>query len=209
MTDTIGDIQGREYRPTLDEVRDLGALSVGAGRLKESIGTTYLRSLVRYALDALPQADSQAAAVDRTHNTLYPSVLAGVTTPDVAPLPPGDKANRAANKARALERNARSNFARTAASTVRGFLEAGGSLTDLDVATVTKSGLAHAAKHPGNLSSHTAFFMPNPIASDTVLLKKAESAAKRLLRATRDLKAVDPLTATPFIDTIIHSLQNL
>lgn len=139
MTDVISGISESGYTPTLAQLRELAALSVGATRLKDTIGTTYLRALARRARDLSVVHGSFLIAVDMAHKALYPPILEGVTTDDVKPL--HDPAYRAENKRRSLERNARSNFARTAASALRKFVAAGGDLLRLDIAAMTKSSL--------------------------------------------------------------------
>lgn len=142
--DVIGNITGNNYDATESDLRELGALSVGAERLKETIGTTYLRAMVKSAQISARLGMSPLESIDAAHSLLYPHVLDGVTTPDVVPLAPA-KDHREANKRRALDRNARSNFARTAASTLRRFVAAGGDLHGIDLDTVTKASLALSA----------------------------------------------------------------
>lgn len=138
-TDAITGISESGYSATADQIRELGALSVGATRLKDAIGTTYIRALVRTAQDTLSvSSKTWSEALSYAHTSMYPDVLVGVTTDDVKPLLPLPQ-YRPENKRRSLERNSRSNFARTAASAVRKFINRGGDLEGLEVANLTKA----------------------------------------------------------------------
>lgn len=82
--------------------------------------------------------EAHAALLTETHQRYYPWVLKGVTTEDVKDDPTLHDNER---RMRALQRNARSGFARSTASTVLSYIRAGGDVRSLDVATVTKSSL--------------------------------------------------------------------
>lgn len=144
MTDVIESIASAGYTPAAGKVRELGALAAGAGRLTETIGTTYLRSLVgtSQAIIATDNVDRDTTAhlnvLRRVSREFYPEILAGVTTADIAHV---DGLAAAESRRRSLERNQRSNFARSAESTLRRWVEAGGDITKLPTKEVTKSGL--------------------------------------------------------------------
>ena len=118
----------------------MGALSVGAERLKTTCGTSYLRTLVCSAQNN-PGTDD-AASLAAAHATLYPHIVEGVTTDDVKPELAVGRADR---KARALERTSRSNFARTAYYAVGRFLIEGGRLDEIDVPNITKATIVASA----------------------------------------------------------------
>ena len=73
--------------------------------------------------------------LSEVHGRLYPAIMRGVTTPEVAD---DEQLSQDDKRARAAIRNARANFARTGASTILGFIKAGGDVRGLDVQTVTK-----------------------------------------------------------------------
>lgn len=144
---------GYAYVPA-ETITALARLSASGDAIVGRVGGVYLRVLVAEAKraagnDMRPVALGAAMtatqrqrvdrdAVDTANAPLYAAVMDGVTTADVAydhTLATAD------NRARALERNRRSNFARTAVSTLRTWLRTGGALNALDVATVTKAGL--------------------------------------------------------------------
>lgn len=79
---------------------------------------------------ATVDAHSAEVVLDKVHEQFYPAVLKGVGG-DELPVP---------------ERHRRATFARSAASTVRYFIRNGGDVRDVDVSTVTKSGLRKLVK---------------------------------------------------------------
>jgi hypothetical protein len=147
ITDPIATITDHGYEPTEADLAELGALSVGATKLSGTIGTTYIRTLVKRSqilvAGGVTGGLAASAAVAQAHSDFYPHILRGVTTPDVAPEGAVDRAD---SKRRSLERNSRSNFARTAYSTLRRWVAGGGQLLEVNPATVTKSWLADGAR---------------------------------------------------------------
>jgi hypothetical protein len=117
----------------------------------DRVSSTYLRVLVAHSQKELNAKrvteDAALAAVGRAHTRLYAIVMQAVTTEDIAPDPdlPAEEAHT-----RAMERNRRSNFARTAKSTLVAWIYAGGKLRSLDPATVIKADLRalYAGKTP-------------------------------------------------------------
>lgn len=90
-------------------------------------------------------AEAQLTVLNGVHEVFYAAVLRGVTTPDVAIEPTLDSKEQ---RRRSLERNSRSAFARSALSTLTGFVKGGGDLRTLDPETVTKTGLRAAVAPP-------------------------------------------------------------
>lgn len=105
---------------------------------------TYLKAVIVATQSKLgkrgprPRPDAQLAVLTGVHERFYAAVLRGVTTPDIAP---DETADRTERQRRNIERNRRSNFARTAMSVLSAFVERGGDLRGLDVTTVTKGTL--------------------------------------------------------------------
>lgn len=94
---------------------------------------------------AAANIDAQLAVLASVHEKFYPAVLRGITTPDIAIEPNLDPKEQ---RARSLERNSRSAFARSANSTLVAFVKGGGDLRGLDAETVTKTALRAAVAPP-------------------------------------------------------------
>lgn len=145
-------------------------------------GNTYTAVVLAHCKDALPKRakPSKAAAlkaIDKVHDDLYPSVLKGITNgqADVTDT----------------ERNRRAIFARTAASTLRGFVRAGGDLRKLDPATVTKTSLRTQGKR-----------VPAGTRAERAMTKATDA----ILRAAQKIAAKDPGEAH---DRIVKSMTAL
>lgn len=120
--DIINKLTGTGYVATPAQVATL-ALLITSGQRADG---TYLRVLIattqaRIANHGKGRKPAPVKVLDKVHGEFYPAVLKAVE---------GD--------------SARAVFARTAVSTVRSYLRSGGSLTGLDPATVSKSGLRRA-----------------------------------------------------------------
>lgn len=103
----------------------------------------YLRILVAYTRQGLsiseqPTKELALAALTTVSDRLYTIVLSAVTTPDIGndPSLPAPERQR-----RALERNRRSNFARTAKTELLNFVKADGNILELRPEEVTKESL--------------------------------------------------------------------
>lgn len=120
--------------------RELGRINAASDKVSGRVAGSYLRLLTAAAQASMSAGWTDAAlAVCTVNSFYYPKVVEGVTTPDIVP----DKSDAPEERKRkTLERNSRSNFARTAASTLVGWIKAGGDLSTLDPMTVTKSQLA-------------------------------------------------------------------
>lgn len=161
--------------------------------------TTYLRVVIaamqaktgkvrRGRSNPLAQAEVLAAVNER----FYPHVLKGVTTPDVDPT----EANLTLEerRRRSLARNSRSNFARTAVSTIATYLRGGGDIRGIDVNAVTKSAL-RAAVAP-----------PEP---ENKIERQIERNEKALIRAFKRQARDDTEAATEAIAAFIDTLREL
>lgn len=148
-------------------------------------GNTYLAVVLAYTKDALPKRSKPSKAatlkvLDKVHAELYPSVLKGVLN-GATDVP--DK-----------EKNRRAIFARTAASTVRAFVKAGGDIRKLDPATVTKTSMRnYGRKVPTGTRTERA-------------VKKAADTVERTLLA---LAAKDPGEAHDRIEKLQSTLEDM
>ncbi len=127
---------------TVGEIRTLARQSVEGRQQTLSARGAYFKALVQTAqaeLGGKAGQEGQRAAVRVVHHRFYPVVLEAVTTLDVAK---SDKLPKQERERRALERNRRSNFARSAHGTIQRWLRAEGhDLMKLDSEKITKSQL--------------------------------------------------------------------
>lgn len=146
MTTILDKIAHAHYVATDAQVEQLAAAQYEASQRHQSIDGTYLRVLIAGCQAKLgtakrgrsPGPDAQMSVIELVHAKYYAAVLRGVTTPEVAAedgLDPKEKG------ARALERNRRSNFARSAKLSLAAFVRGGGDVRGIDVETASKAGL--------------------------------------------------------------------
>ncbi|HXS14452.1 MAG TPA: hypothetical protein VN734_17265 [Acidobacteriaceae bacterium] len=160
---------------------------------------TYLRVLVAGCQAELGgrrgrapvRPDAQSAVLERVHERFYAAVLRGVTTEDVVA---DDSLDRAEKGRRMLERNRRSGFARSAATTLRNYVQAGGDLRALDVETTTKTALQQ--------------FVASKAAPDVDRIGARVARAERtLLAALKRMAKEDPDRAAEAMEAITEHLQ--
>jgi hypothetical protein len=103
---------------------------------KEICGKPTLRARSKVASPSEDELGQHLEAFEKVNGLLYAGVLEAVRSSDVAANPRlgTDEENR-----RAKERNRRSNFARSAASTLRTFIKRGGNVLRLAVPSATKN----------------------------------------------------------------------
>lgn len=154
----------------------------------------YLKVLVAHSQKALPDAvsatkEQMLEAVRFTHDRLYAIVLNAITTPDIAidNSQPDHERQR-----RSLERNRRSNFARSAKSTLVAYIAAEGNLLRLKPGEVTKE----------SLREFTATVVTPPTELD-----RANTIEKRLERTVRQLAEKNREEAIEFIDRLHTALM--
>lgn len=198
MKTTQQTIEGKHYVATLAEVESLAREHYGAQTAANTGAGTYLRVLVAACQAKLgakrrgrqPGTEAQEAVVTAVNASYYPAVLRGVTTPDIAQ---DDSLGAAANRLRALERNRRSTFARSAVSTLRVFVSAGGDIRSLTAESVTKRELRAVAA-------------PEPEGKTQRQIERAQGA---LVRALNRLARGDPGAAAKAIAGAMAALQSL
>jgi len=135
--------------------------------------------------------EAHASFLTETHTKLYQFVLKGVTTPDVTD---DESLPELERRGRSLTRHSRGNFARTSASTVLGFIRAGGDVRGIDVETVTKAALrgwTRAATVPGSNQKVEAL----------------QSSVRRVATLARSLMATDPDEARNTVEECMGQLQ--
>lgn len=138
--DIIETIALAGYDATEEQVEMLARANISAIKTNDQISGSYFRILLTASHNAL-RPKHQGKRVDvleivsATEAPLYAAVLRGITTSDVAPDPTQVPAER---QRRALERNRRSAFARSAKSIIVNFIKAGGDLRKVDVEDTSK-----------------------------------------------------------------------
>jgi hypothetical protein len=156
------------------------------------VNASYLRILVAHTQRELeklgvkrPTQDGSLSTLQLIHDRLYAVILAAVTTADIAPEEGQDKEER---RRRAKERNRRSNFARSAKSTLTSYIKAGGKLMSLKVDELTKESLqsAYRADAPGPKS----------------LFERIGDTQNKLEAMVKELAASDEDTAQEFVEQV-------
>lgn len=211
----IDNLVKHHYVATEAQVESLAREQYSAASQVAVANSTYLRVLVagcqaelggkRTRAPARPEA--HLAVLEKVHQRYYEAVLRGVTTDDIAQDATLDRDERGR---RQLERNRRSAFARSAATTLRNYVRAGGDLRALEVDSVSKSELqtfvasqespdvdkfgmriARAEKSILNAIKQQARASPDKAAANL------EALLERLQRALADLAPDKALVARP------------
>jgi len=185
------------YVATEAQVEQLAAAQYTATMEVEGHNLTYLRVLVVGVQAQVgtkkrgrqPTVDAQLTVVENVHTKFYAAVLRGVTTPDVAAedgLEPVERSRRA------LERNRRSTFARSAKTTLVNFVKGGGDIRGLDAATVSKASLRAAIKPPEPANR---------------MERSLERSQQAFLRAINRMARGSPAVARQRLEQFIETLQ--
>lgn len=136
-------------------------------------------------------------ALEATNAMAYAAVSRAVVTADIER---SENVSTAEKQRRATERNRRTNYARTAMSAVRAFVEAGRDVRDVDLSTATKGYLRQVAER----------YAPPPVSvSAARLLRAVERDAERVVSEAKELAAVDPLKATSQIEMLMATLAEV
>ena len=148
---------------------------------------TYLKVVLAHMQSKLGRVrrgkqPAQEPVLDAIHEQLYPHVLKGVG-PDDLPQP---------------ERFRRATFARTAASTIRYFVQNGGDVRGLDVATATKNGLRKAVQPQTPVTE-----------GETRTQRSFTKASEALKRSAARLARGDPDDARQRVEGLMDELQKL
>lgn len=144
---------------------------------------TYLRVLVVHTQSELskrrkPKAKVQIATLDAVHARFYPCVLKGVGPDDLD----------------APERNRRATFARSAASTLRYFISAGGDMRALEVDNVSKAALRKVGRP-----------VPKGTRTERALTRASESVISTIQRIAKS----NPNAARQRVEALQAHLEEL
>jgi hypothetical protein len=126
----------------------------------------------------------QLAALEKVHLRFYDSVMRVAREQ----LPPGKNAG--------IELNRRTNFARSAMSTVRSWLKVGNDISILAAASTSKASLAVKAKQQRKPSAH-------------ILTKQTNRYAEKLAKTAAALAGADKSAAVLALDSVIERLKQI
>lgn len=143
------------------------------------------------------EVTAHMAALDTVNTSAYSAVLRAVVTPEIEKVE-GLAPEQAAY--RALERNRRTNYARTALTALRQYVAAGRDIRDLDVATVTKEALRATAER---------YAPPPQSVTAGRLLRAAERAGARIVEEALELASVDQAQAEQLLASLMANLQDV
>ena len=204
----ITKIEKAHYMATEHDVEALAALHLANVEAASGTDGQYLRIMLaalkaKYGNGGVPRIGRRRLLtdVDRAqhvatlaehHARLYPFVLKGITTPDVADDATMDVEAR---RARATVRNNRAGFARSATSTIKSWIKAGGDIRGLDVTTATKTALRA--------------FTRSQVAPDAAAHDPARSALGRLTGALKAMATEDPDSAREATERAMEELQQI
>lgn len=188
------------YEVNGDVVAELARIGASGDAVTSKVGGTYLRVLVASAQRHLAGIDTghpsaQPRAVDAANAAYYPYVLKGITTADCADN--STLYDRAERSRRSLERNRRSNFARTAASTLRTWVSVGGDLETLHPAHITKAHLIEdiskaRAKARDSGAAYASVVDTSAVAPLNEVERALARTFKRMVRHLSAIKATSP-----------------
>jgi hypothetical protein len=208
---TISTIEQKNFLATDDDVERLAREFRDAQALGRSTAGTYLKILlaaVQVALTGKPVLRAPRGpapvlddilkaehreALEAQHERLYAAVLRGAVTPDIEP---GDGLKPDEARRRAIERNRRTNYARTAASTLRAYIRAGGDVRRVAVPAASK----------GSLAARTS---PAPQAPEEAVKRRVHAAAGRLTAAVEELAQVDKAMAREALQGAMEEVAGL
>ena len=199
-------LEANNYQATEHQVEQLAAGRFATFASLDRTDNAYLRILAarlqaqfgapgasRRRRITIQDTTAHLACLDDVHGRLYPAILRGVTTPDIVDdetLPLPDRRERMGI------RNSRASFARSAASTLRTWIGAGGDIRTLEVTSIQKSVLAAWVRS-----------QRDPDANPDVAMVGATT--RRLVGEARRLMEDDPDAGRVSIEAAIAALQVL
>lgn len=194
----IDQLAKAHFLATDEQIRALAGRYVNGLQAQDSVRGSYLKVLTAATIKAAKPAKGKASEImehlDKVHDHLYEIVVKGVTTPDIAD---DEHLDAEVRTLRSLERNRRSNFARSAKGSLVAYLKAGGDLFALDPVTVTKAALQAFVI---SMRAKTA---------DATTLHKAEAAVERIETLCRELADEDQDVAVQTVQELMGRMANL
>lgn len=194
----IDQLTKTHFLATEDQIQALAGKYVNGLQAQDSVRGSYLKVLLagtqKAAKPAKKLASEVAEILEKTHDAYYAVVMKGVTTPEILDE---ESLDAEARTLRSLERNRRSNFARSAKASLASYLKAGGDLFTLDPVTVTKAALQAFVL---SMRAKTA---------DATTLHKATVAAERIETLCRELADEDQDVALQTVQELMARMANL
>ncbi len=186
------DMEGQTQSTYLKVLVALAAHEIGGATAHLS------RRRGKLATSLTPSEIATHINVLETINTrCYGAVTRAVVTRDIER---SEAVTQAEQSRRALERNRRTNYARTAMSAVRAYVQAGQDIRDLDLRTVTKQRLREVAEQ------HSP---PTEAEATARLLRAAGKAADRIVEEAEELAATDPVKAEQLLGLLVDKLEEV
>lgn len=189
-------IESKKYVANLEDIRKLTRENVEAEQSLASTRKLYFQALVGTTRAELPSgmdSKEQANALRAVHDRFYVGVLEVINTKDVVDSPrlgPDEK------KRRREERNAKSNFARSAFGTIRRWLLAGHDLATLNPAVLTEQ----------QLRKETPIAASRRKPNTKQAQKRVGSLIEKIIAQTRQLANANPADARAVLDNVMTRL---
>lgn len=193
----IDQLTAARFVATESQIQLLASRYTNGLQTQDWVRGSYLKVLIAGTQKAAVEAGAKAPELllenlNKTHDAYYAIVLRGVATLDVMDHEELDSEERTM---RSLERNRRSNFARTAKAVLTAYIKAGGDLFRLDVMNTTKTELQ-------------AFATSMRSANDDLSAQhKARLAADRVEQLIRELADEDQKQAIVTVQELMARLS--
>lgn len=190
----LEDLAREGFMASEDQIEALARYNLQSITGSELVRGVYLKAVivgVQKEIEGSQVESEPLVVLGRVHDRFYGAVMRAVTTKNLKDdnlLPKDDR------KARALERNRRGNFARSAKSTVAAFIKTGGDIMQLRAENITKSELTAFA-----LAMKTRANQPS-------VEHRVQTTAERLEQLLREFADQDKPGA---VNAVEHSLERL
>lgn len=211
----LSTIEAKGFKATAEEVEQLARERQEGLLFGERAGVSYLKILTALTITELPtggfavthrrrkattpeERTAQLAALEAVNSTCYGAVTKAVITPDIEKVATG--LSKGEQTRRAQERNRRTNYARTAMSALRRYVEVGRDLRDLDPVQVSKAQLWDI------IGKYTPEQAPQQTADRVA--RAADAHSKRLLADVDALVTADPVRAGVWLEQLLDTLHH-
>lgn len=157
MTTITRKLVEEDYSISDADVEELVRTRVASSEVDEALTEGYFRVLFKRTISAivgLPSVESRLAALDKADGTMYPIVLKVIN--EMTDCQPRESDSPEVKKEKALLRNKRSNYARSAKATIKAAIMAGLEVEDMSAATVGKSALHKDAQEASKVQRSTS-----------------------------------------------------